>query len=66
MIIYKCDICFTESSIDTIATLNHTFSYGSLRDGESWEIHLCENCLENNILQKVNKKHNEATSTCDY
>ena len=53
MIIYKCDICKTEIFPDRISHLKHTFSYGSLRDGETWNIDICENCLEK-IIEENN------------
>ena len=53
MIIYKCDICKQKINKDQISHLEHTFSYGHLRDGETWHIDLCENCLEK-IIEENN------------
>jgi hypothetical protein len=51
MIFIYCNNCFTEIKSNPVQ-INHTFGYGSKRDGESVEIHLCENCFEKIFLEK--------------
>jgi hypothetical protein len=46
-----CDNCFSKIENNPIQ-INHTFGYGSKRDGDSVELHLCENCFEKIFLEK--------------
>lgn len=45
----KCDVCGTSTRIEEggyqFATLQAHWGYGTLHDGERYEIHLCEHCF---------------------
>lgn len=45
----KCDICGTSTRIEEhgcqFGTLQAHWGYGTLHDGERYEIHLCERCF---------------------
>lgn len=45
----KCDVCGTSTRIEEsgyqFGTLQAQWGYGTLHDGERYEIHLCERCF---------------------
>lgn len=64
-----CDICSKNCSIDNFdneyATLEALWGYGSKRDGEKFDIQICENCF-NDVLNWMKNKRQEYLSPFTY
>lgn len=48
----SCDICTTNIHKEYL-TIKHCFGYESNKDGEKWEAHICEDCIDkylNNLI----------------
>ena len=57
----SCDICKEADApnkifVDNMLSLEYTFGYGSRHDGETWELDLCQNCVEQYLLKFMKKK----------
>ena len=46
MIKIFCDSCENEMQLNDYVKIEHTFSYGSQRDGDTVNLDLCEFCFE--------------------
>lgn len=52
-----CDICGNScyTGIDYEHVHMYTrWGYGSKRDGESWEAHICEKCVDDHLIGLIN------------
>lgn len=52
MIKIFCDKCDEQIREERLVRIKHTFSYGSPRDGDTIELDLCEDCLQD-ILSEL-------------
>lgn len=45
-----CDVCGLKCTVEQVgseyASIEAMWGYGSLRDGEKFDIHVCQNCFE--------------------
>jgi hypothetical protein len=49
MIKIFCDKCEEQIRKESVVKIQHTFGYGSPRDGDMIEIELCEDCFQDII-----------------
>lgn len=65
----KCDVCGTSTRIEAngyqFGTLQAHWGYGTLHDGERYEVHLCEHCFFQTLASLKQQRRAEHTFSDD-